>query len=201
MGFNDSNKVAFVHIPKSAGSSVRKALGKWEHAGIHLTASELSGLDKSRWERYLTIAIVRNPWDRMVSMYHYSRFNNSYKFEHKAFRVCFEEWLIDLYCNHLFDGEIVHKKNWVQYFAHDQLQWIENNQGNIIVDKVIRYENLEEEWFKLFGTVLPVVNKTEHQDYRLYYNDHLNLLISKAFSRDIEKFNYRLDNGKESITR
>jgi hypothetical protein len=197
MGFNKVHKVAFVHIPKNAGQSVRKTLGNWEYGANHLTAKELKQINPKLWKEYKTIAIVRNPWDRMVSLYHYSKLHNSYRFEQKAFKLCFEEWLIDIYCKHLHDDEIVHGKHWMQYVAHNQLQWIQEK-GNIIVDKIIRFENLTEEWKKLFDVPLRLDNRTNHKTYQTYYNDHLEGLVYKAFKEDIEYFNYRFENGKEA---
>ena len=75
MGICDSHRFAFVHVPKAAGESVHAAC---RDAGLrlramdfHMTAMQLR--EECDWDRYFSFAVVRNPWDRMVSMYHFRR--------------------------------------------------------------------------------------------------------------------------------
>ena len=44
----------FHHIPKTAGQSVRKALGEWDWGAAHLTAFELFQANPILWEEYKT---------------------------------------------------------------------------------------------------------------------------------------------------
>jgi len=69
----------FVHIPRTGGSSIRKALSNYSYLsdeGGHLSVSAL--LEEFRQEDRLQIyfntfwfAFARNPWDRFVSSYTY----------------------------------------------------------------------------------------------------------------------------------
>ena len=104
----------FIHINKTGGSSIKQALGaKFQHK----TAMEkIEELGLKVWQRKFTFAVVRNPWDRVVSQYHYrTRTNKTGLGEHP---VEFARWV-----------ELAYKDQVPQY--HDvpkmfapQLDWI-----------------------------------------------------------------------------
>jgi hypothetical protein len=70
-------KFLVVHINKTGGTSIYEALMKYAAAPEfrsnryfqnHLTLQQL--ISKQRSPDYLRFTFVRNPWDRLVSMYH-----------------------------------------------------------------------------------------------------------------------------------
>ena len=63
------NKIIFLHIPKTAGTSIiRTLLGVQPHQ--HLDWWELKEKHKEYWDGYYKFTVVRNPFDWLVSMYH-----------------------------------------------------------------------------------------------------------------------------------
>ena len=59
----------FIHINKTGGTSIEKALGLEKD---HLTASEKkTAIGKQKWKKIYSFAFVRNPWDKVVSHYHH----------------------------------------------------------------------------------------------------------------------------------
>ena len=104
MNHSDKYKLIFFHLAKCAGKSVAKAIEMDIHHSDHVKAnlqqSILLGFDlwqwnkdpnfsfqnKSRWETYTKFTIVRNPWDRVVSLYHFRKKENDlYKLFPPAF--------------------------------------------------------------------------------------------------------------------
>ena len=70
--------VAYVHIPKTAGTSMRAFLYQitqsWtpEHKGNpHATAKELKEEHPKQWDSFLTLALMRDPVERFASAYYY----------------------------------------------------------------------------------------------------------------------------------
>jgi chondroitin 4-sulfotransferase 11 len=175
----------FIHIPKTAGSSIHRTL---ELTAEHKTALQLRGrLGKRRWERKFKFAFVRNPWDRVVSSFHYAatRTKNS-----RFVDLTFSQWLKLAYVDRhplYFDAP---------HLFSPQYDWISDNDDNLIVDFVGRFENLEHDFAKVCerigrtGLQLPHDNATKHQDYRHYYKDSEIEIIARWYKKDIEHFGY-----------
>ena len=65
----------FIHINKTAGSSISKALG-YDHQ-IHMTAKMLQDLLSTEiYQQKYKFAFIRNPYDRVVSQYLYRKKSN-----------------------------------------------------------------------------------------------------------------------------
>ena len=86
MGWIVSNKYRFIfiHIPKTGGTSIAEPdyeggngalagyLGEQDYAQAgHIRAVGLKQRIGASWDQYFKFAFVRNPWDRLVSLYHY----------------------------------------------------------------------------------------------------------------------------------
>jgi hypothetical protein len=200
----------FVHIPKTGGTSIEEALSRcgvklaligmsteeergrlgitepWLH---HIPAVELRRiLGASRWDSYFSFAFVRNPWDRLVSLYH---------FLHKQFAArpdlqqAFPAIAARLKTSRTF-GE------WLAAGASPapQLDLIVDPDGRKLVDFVGRYEHLERD----FGYVqrrigvtasLPHLLRSQHPPYRDCYDDETRELVARNYRRDIEAFGYQ----------
>ncbi|MEO1188976.1 MAG: sulfotransferase family 2 domain-containing protein, partial [Pseudomonadota bacterium] len=63
-------KCIFVHIPKNAGNSVSQAIYGAPFLG-HDPLSHFYAFDPIKAEQCFKFAFSRNPWDRLVSAYHY----------------------------------------------------------------------------------------------------------------------------------
>jgi hypothetical protein len=169
MTYSDEHECVFVHLIKTAGESVCKALNMRKR---HLMIRELVEMKISRWEKYMKFSIVRNPWDRFVSEYHY---NLKKGIEPRSFKRA----VMDL------RGD---RDKW----KSSQFEWLSVD-GKIAVDKVLRFENIAEEFYGLFGIKLPHVNKTKHEHYSDYYTKQTRDVISRVYSDDIEEWGYEYD--------
>ena len=64
-------RAIFVHIPKTAGSSIEYILGIG--GSCHATAAALEACKPEMYQEALTFTIIRNPIDRVISMYDYAK--------------------------------------------------------------------------------------------------------------------------------
>ena len=178
-------EIVFIHINKTGGTSIIKALSfsnKW-----HLTLSEIqSKIDINNTQLF---TVVRNPWDKVASHYKYRVKTNQNNLKHK--NICFNDWV-----------KITYKdKNQTYYdnpkMFQQQVEWIKDLNGKINPNvSILRFENLENE-FKNFtkkfnlNLKLPHLNKTKKIGYSTLYNEESIEIISNYFSDDISIFNYK----------
>ncbi|MEY4195881.1 MAG: hypothetical protein RLZZ226_2249, partial [Pseudomonadota bacterium] len=76
-----------------------------------------------------------------------------------------------------------------------QSEMITDANGKLLVDFLGRYESLAADFDRIRDKLgiaerLPHVNKSQHEDYRNYYNDHTRDLVAEHFQTDIALFGY-----------
>jgi hypothetical protein len=200
------HRFIFVHIPKSGGTSIAKALGPYEdHARLkwfwrravprlltprqrtrfrvrfHLThrrASEMAS-HIADYDRLFSFGIVRNPWDRHVSLYEYLRQTPSRRLHKQVESLSFEEYL----------------SAQREDRSGRQASWLCDESGNLIVDFVGRFERLEDDFAQVCEKVgvkgrLPHLNRSRRDTYRSYYTAATRDLVGRIDRRDIELFDY-----------
>lgn len=182
----DGNGFVFIHINKTGGTSIETALGlKLEHK----TAQEkIRELGLPAWQNKFTFSFVRNPWDRVVSHYHYRVETDQTGLATRT--ISFTEWVFRAYAAHdpaYYD---------VPKFFMPQSNWLLDDKGDLLVDFVGRFESLENDFDmireRLHRTdiVLPHVKKSQHDHYRSYYNEATKKIVETWFSADIKRFGY-----------
>jgi hypothetical protein len=203
MPLNHQLKVAFVHIPKAAGTSVEKALGMMSASAVdkvedtlwgfcadskysttfyqHLLAREMVEVAPKAMDEYFSFAIIRNPYARAVSSWQWKM-----KVGVAKKGISFKEFLETKY-----EGN------------HDLPQYdFITKDGKVIVDKVIRFEELSKGWEEVCSYLgkeleLPKSNvSSEGKHYSEYYDKETRQMVEKLFSKDINLFGYKFETPK-----
>jgi hypothetical protein len=175
----------FIHINKTAGSSIEKAL---KIPSEHKTALEkIQQIGQKNWDKKFTFTVIRNPWDKVVSHYHYRVKTNQTDLGVNP--VEFTKWVKLTYG----DKNAFYYDNPKMFMP--QVDWIADKNAKILVDKIIYFENLESDFNvvlqKLGRTItLPHVKKSNHGIYREYYDPETIEIVNNWFGRDIEIFGY-----------
>src|SRR5258707_7699115 len=65
--FADEFRCIFIHIPKTAGTSLSQAL--FGRHSRHIPYIEYEKGNPRKFRQYFKFTFVRNPWDRLVSTY------------------------------------------------------------------------------------------------------------------------------------
>ncbi|HMA63194.1 MAG TPA: sulfotransferase family 2 domain-containing protein [bacterium] len=194
--------IIFVHIPKTAGNSITRALSeadpidneKRKHSpkiAKHAKAFEIKYLlGKKIWNSYFTFSFVRNPWDLMVSSYNWwkqkgaKRVKRYRKVARKIENMEFNDFMRSKY------GRYMINERYGNYY-----DWLSEN-GEIIVDFIGKVESIDKDWQKiceinnLEHIEMPHINKSKRTDYRKYYNSETREIVGRRFHKSIEKFDY-----------
>ncbi|MFW6128694.1 MAG: sulfotransferase family 2 domain-containing protein [Candidatus Aminicenantaceae bacterium] len=203
--------IIFIWIPKTAGTSIFSALTPYgcrkltsirsvkyyfpQHGFV--TFGHIS-YQKLKEESYISskfdsnsfkFCFVRNPWDRVVSLYHYLKRIN---FIHK--NLSFRTFLYEIEDDAMFPVGLYHSKGISQ--CNNQLDWITDSNGKVFVDFIGRYENIQYDFKELCQKLdiraeLPKRNITQHRKYTEYFDNFSKKIVEKAYSRDIEFFGYK----------
>ncbi|MGE0084018.1 MAG: sulfotransferase family 2 domain-containing protein [Desulfococcaceae bacterium] len=184
----DKTKTIYIHIPKVAGTSIGTAL--YGEDPYHYCLSSFEVKDEKKFSYYFKFSFVRNPWDRIVSSYLYAK--KSYlkdKYHSLGFIALYEN----------FENFVI---NWVNrdnvnnhYFFFPQMKYITNLKGDIGLDFLGKYENIDSDFRAIcqkigIDAVLPLLNKTEHSHYSDYYSSKTKDIIFKVYKDDIQMLNY-----------
>jgi len=206
---SDSHKLVFVHIQKTGGSTVHRLLQERVPdirtiAPRHEIAIRgMPNLDD--WDEYYKFAFVRNPWDRLVSWYSMmTKFprggNELWQYVHDNSST-FEEFIYN--CT----DEVEMKKGVYYSFTYNQLDYITDENGDLLVDFIGQLENFEEDVLEIFSRIgiglemVPHKNCSRHQHYSTFYAVDTEMIVRERFKRDIDYFGYefeRLDASQDA---
>ncbi len=176
-------KLIFIHIARTGGSSVEAALvGKdWWHIDSvtkHISARQArQSYGEDIWNSYTKFSVVRNPWDRVISLWATTRWHETAGLP----LSCSLETFIRNLKPHPHE-------RYNSLFYHEIL--------NEEMDVVLRFENLEHDLNQMLGKVnadavqLPHVNKKQRGSYRQVHTEQSRALVREMFARDIEAFGY-----------
>lgn len=205
MIYSKRKNFIFIHVYKTAGTSLRKALKPyndtfrkrrfldnffytqfWKETNFgppgHITALNAKKLlGEDIWNKAYSFAVVRNPWDWQVSLFTYMLKVKKHP-QHKlisSFKT-FDDY-IEWRCNNDF---------------HTQLDFLTDESGDkIIVKDIYKLESINQDLKRLESYIscdikLKKLNKSRSDSYRNYYSNKSKVMIQKFFSKDIERFGY-----------
>jgi len=188
--FNPKKDVLFLRNHKCASSTCQKILEKHFPIKGGERGKEMPWIhaDANSWKKYIeekklkgkyliTLTTVRNPWDRMVSLFFYEGYHSK-TYGKDGFKNFIKTVKYHTFPNFIFD------KN-----------------GNRMVDIVIKIEELDN-LFEIISKLLEIkLNKKDlniklnsssrpNKTYREYYDDETKKIVQEMFKYEIEYFSY-----------
>lgn len=153
----------------------------WKHS----TLADIEGLlPPGTLEGLFAFTLVRNPWDRMVSYYHWLQTQN---FEHSAVKLSKE---LD------FNDFVLNPSTRAGQKAGTATRYMTRADGHEQCAAYIRIEAYHEDIAPLaahlgFTPTLPRTNTSERdRDYRRYFNDSTAEVVAQDCQADITHFGY-----------
>lgn len=195
-------KTIFSGSAKVATSSIRNYFKTQNIQMIQCPYSKLN-----EYKNYFTFSFVRNPWDRMVSLYCNKILSPNKVNIKTGVDICFEKYEDTFYPGMSF-GKFV--KNIVSLNQTD----LDEQDGhiypqywrtcaigtqNIILDFVGKFENINKDWWRVCKTSGLPFKELEHKNkvrkchYSYYYDIEIKNIVSQYWSTDINLFNYTFE--------
>jgi Sulfotransferase family len=191
MVISDAPPFLFVHIPKTAGTSLTVALrpeGALDHplclpGDQHETISAfIARHGEATFNRFKPFSIVRHPVDRLVSHFSYLK-TNAEQFPEMADVHTPDDYVSAFVAGHT---TISRYRFWIPQIDYVSL-------GDRVIEHVWRYEELATAWEAiceyagLAARDLPVLNVSRHQAEA---TRTVQRFVADHFARDFEEFNY-----------
>lgn len=207
----------FVHVPKTAGDSVTRALDPFAHPlnrtlwksirrrlplgdrpeTIYLRKHDpasraIARLGRDVYESFRSFAVVRNPFDHAVSHYEFMKQFRIPSVAEKVGAMSFADYLEyrmkPPFWNDTFFARLPNQSFFV---AHE---------GKLAVDRLVRFENLAVEFPAAtaeigFGEIaIPHVNRTKSKSdarpFHSYYDDRSLALVLELYDEDFRLLDY-----------
>ena len=166
--------------PAKLLSALRRTLSSREKFYNHMPASLVQKRVPARvWKTHFKFCVERNPWDKVLSHYHMhaAREGGSLSLDEYLARGRFP----------------------INYF-----RYTDPSGDKIIVDRVLRYENLLADLSEVFAQLgVPFEGtlgirakseyRTDRRPFQSVFNDEQRKIVEKAFAREIELHGYRFE--------
>jgi len=189
----------FIHVYKAAGNSIASALDPYgqrtprdsifhpDHTQ-HVSARSLkAALPGEVWASCFRFAFVRNPWDRLLSLYQFILAKPRNR-DHQLVRSLGDlDGFIDWMCSPR-DPEIPIKRTQSDFLVDDR--------GELLVDFVGRFEHLARDFAQVCARLgvsaeLGHLNASPHAAYATAYTATARQRVADWFADEIERFGYR----------
>jgi hypothetical protein len=164
--------------PGKTFSALQRAVTSREKFYNHMPASEVKNqVAADVWNGYFKFCVERNPWDKVLSHYH--------------MHAAREDGALT------FDEYLARGRFPINYF-----RYTDRSGTKIIVDRVLRYENLLTELGEVFsqlnipfdgtlGVAAKSEYRTDRKPYQQVFNNEQRRIVEKAFAKEIELHGYR----------
>ncbi len=214
------HKCIFVHIPKTAGTSIEYALGHFEkrqrlnqdHRSIrmiepltyhailnkenlvelkmrawhnyrrqHVNPNNTNTVNRAQYNEYFKFTIVRNPWDRLYSLFFARSRAWGYEIDQSDLRGSFRKFV-----------GTYHR----QRILRSQMHILKNFRGDVPVDYIGRFEDLPR-IFQDISNRLSIKVEFPHlldrgprASYRDVYDDEMRETVRELYKDDIDYLGY-----------
>ena len=187
-----NKQIIFIHIPKTAGYTISRCLDdinvlKDGYGFNQEIARNIIKIDDLQ-NNFTIIAVVRNPYDRLWSIYEFYR----KKREDIEYNITFENFILN------FEKDYYLKKP--QF--NTCFDYLTDVNGKLLATDILKFENLQIDYnnfCKKYQIINNLVERNKNDfknldiEYEDLYTEEMKKIVEKIFHKDFELFNYSYD--------
>lgn len=199
----EDKKLIFLHIPKNAGTSIELMFGRVWNAQVPRPSPEwpeelprhatyLDYSSRPDFDHYTTFAVVRNPWDRVVSAYFFD-------VQKAALGKHLDKHNRALAARGASFEEYVRGADYTKNLLRPQLRWLCDSEKRIAVAHILRMEQLASDFERMAAQLnikapeIPHANRTSHKPYSEYYTQETQDIVANAYKEEIAAFGFQFN--------
>jgi hypothetical protein len=193
--------IHYIHITKTGGTTARATLKpklSYKHKFFHWLAEDryyyIIDLPDDMRDMFFIVSCVRNPWDRLVSLYYHLAEKNDKAVEKYD---SFQHFCMSLPGMKIARHRVTHRASELPASFNNQIVWLQRGEEiDHHIDYIMRFENFQQdlerlcEWSGL-DVKIPHLNRSKHPHYTECYDNKTRHIIAKLYKRDIKTFGYR----------
>lgn len=207
---NDKKKFIFFHLYKCGGTSLRTLLNKkfkenQEVLSGHCLPRDLKyhyyfrGKEyEDKFDEMFKFTIIRNPFDFLLSTYHYARAYTHHFWHNDVINMEFNDFP-KFYVDKINTSKQIDETSYGSNKITTPYEFIRDYDGKVIVDFVAKLENIEKDMdfilkkLRIKSIDFPLVNVNINNDkpYQLVYDKPTRDFVEKHFAKDFEYFEYQ----------
>jgi hypothetical protein len=196
----DQMECIFVHITKSAGTSIAKSL--FSELPYHYTASQYRVIyGRKKFSRYFKFAFVRNPWDRLYSAYSYLKGGGWNDKDLQWAKENFSDVnnFNDFVMNWLTPGRL---NSHIHFWP--QARFICDGKGDILLNHIAYFENINDEFTEIclklnINKQLSHTNSSQRDSYTQAYTPEAIQKVRSLYQQDITLLGYSFNDIERPI--
>jgi hypothetical protein len=195
--WENSKKVIFIHVPKVAGKSLSYSLLGAPNGTGHQKLRYYER-DMDKFNSYFKATFVRNPWDRLVSAFHYMKSHPVGSNDRDFFDTYIGQDL--KFSEFVFKLEDDDFRKLCVKWEHftPQSDFIVTSSGELKMDFVGRFESIDLDYSKLatllkVQNTLAVKNTGVRNSYISYYDSNPRLvdIVGNVYEKDCKLLDYK----------
>lgn len=217
MRISHKYKFVFISVPRTASTTCRQVLDQYSDITSihitktndsfsfyhHITAKEVKkifGEKGWKWDEYKKFCLVRNPFDRVVSLYYLTLRITTGGDKEMSFKFNLKNYIKSFIKPKLKFEDFVLRLNEKNRLHAPITEYITDYDGTILVDNVLSYENIDFE-LPLFLSEIGINidknsitinnNSKSRKNYKQYYDSQVLIdNVSELYNYEIKKYNY-----------
>jgi hypothetical protein len=201
--WNHEHGAIFIHIPKTAGTSVLAALGISPAFDTHAPSAAYRAAYPDLYRRAYKFTFVRDPWDRFASTFHFFKYGTAWSLQRDWASAFIGDLSFSQFV-HRLEHPLFRARVMSERFFWPQTFWLGRG-GRLEPDiEVYRFERLGEALNSICGRLgvpapaeTPHLRQVDREDTATLYDERTRAIIGRLYRNDIATFGYGRVGGRD----